>query len=188
MQNGDEARIWETEKNAFKPYPCGIVIHPVIDGCSQLHRRGFEVDDIKKVDLYVHPLVLELTGKKTPRDGLEGKFSVYHGAASGLLYGKATPAEYTDEAVAKTAELRKKISATVEDGIRSDEARIVINGGEHEIHVKHAVGSLEVPMTKIQLEEKFTDQVLPVLGPEKAGKISKAIWDIGSTPYCPWRQ
>jgi aconitate decarboxylase len=104
-----------------------------------------------------------------------------------LLYGKATPAEYTDEVVAATAELRKKITATVEEGINSDEARIVINDGEQELHVEHAVGSLEVPMTERQLEEKFMGQVVPVLGPEKAAKISKALWDIKSTPYTPWQ-
>ena len=186
-QNNDKSRTWETEKNAFKPYPCGIVIHPAIDGCSQLHRKSLKVEDIKKVDLYVHPLVLELTGKKTPRDGLEGKFSVYHGAACGILYGKATPAEYTDEVVKATAELRSKITATVEEGIRSDEARIVINDGEHELHVEHAVGSLEVPMTEVQLEEKFMDQVVPVVGKDNAVKISKALWDVKVTPYCPWK-
>lgn len=112
---------------------------------------------------------------------------MYHGAASGLMYGKATPAEYTDEVVAATADLCKKIAATIGDGIRSDEAHIVINDGEHELHVEHAAGSLEVPMTKLQLQEKFMDQVVPVLGPEKAAKISKALWDIKTTCYYPWQ-
>ena len=52
-----------------------------------------------------------MTGKKTPRDGIEAKFSIYYGAACGLLFGKATPAEYEDEVVVQTAELRKKIEA-----------------------------------------------------------------------------
>ena len=89
--------------------------------------------------------------------------------------------------VKATAELRSKITATVREDIRSDEARIVINDGENELHVEHAVGSLEVPMTEVQLEEKFMDQVVPVLGPEKAAEVSKACWDIKVTPYCPWK-
>ena len=48
-----------------------------------------------------------MTGK-TPHDGIEAKFSIYHGAACGLLFGKATPAECEDEVVVQTAELRKK--------------------------------------------------------------------------------
>ena len=47
----------------------------------------------------MHSLVLELTGKKTPADGLEGKFSVYHGCAAGLIFGRAGEDEYADEIV-----------------------------------------------------------------------------------------
>ena len=37
----------------------------------------------------VHPLVLELTGKKTPQTGLESKFSVYFAAALAIVRGSA---------------------------------------------------------------------------------------------------
>ncbi|KAK3104301.1 hypothetical protein LTR53_018503, partial [Teratosphaeriaceae sp. CCFEE 6253] len=79
---------WEIEANAFKPFPCGIVIHPAIDGSIQLRqemmRKGLTTEQIESVELRVHPLVIELTSKRTPKDGLEGKFSVFHGAAIGL--------------------------------------------------------------------------------------------------------
>jgi len=29
---------WEILRNSFKPFPCGIVIHPIIDACIRLHR------------------------------------------------------------------------------------------------------------------------------------------------------
>ena len=72
--------------NTYKPFACGIVIHPSIDGCIQLRNpHGCAAADIERVELRVHPLVLELTGKKTPPTGLEGKFSVYHACAAGLI-------------------------------------------------------------------------------------------------------
>jgi 2-methylcitrate dehydratase PrpD len=49
--------------------------------------------------LRVHSLVLELTGKKEPKDGLQGKFSVYHGCAAGLIYGRAGEEEFHDAVV-----------------------------------------------------------------------------------------
>lgn len=92
---------WEIARNAFKPFPRGIVAHPVIDGCIQVHeelvREGISFDRVVSVQVRVRPFVLELMGKTKPRDGLEGKFSVYHGGAVGLLFGKATPAQYEDE-------------------------------------------------------------------------------------------
>lgn len=36
--NGVSNGRWEVLRNSFKPYPCGIVIHPVIDACEQIHR------------------------------------------------------------------------------------------------------------------------------------------------------
>ena len=71
----------------------------------------------------MHSLVLELTGKKTPTTGLEGKFSVYHSCAVGLLYGRAGEHEYTDEVVNRpeVTALRARVEAIVDD--RIDEAR-----------------------------------------------------------------
>jgi hypothetical protein len=49
----------------------------------------------------VHSLVLELTGKKEPQDGLQGKFSVYHGFAAGPDLRPRERAEYEDDIVTR---------------------------------------------------------------------------------------
>ncbi|KAJ6569524.1 2-methylcitrate dehydratase [Mycena capillaripes] len=178
-------REWEIALNAFKPFPCGIVVHPIIDGCIQLNREmvaaGVSAADITSVHARVHPLVLELTGKKTPQDGLQAKFSVYHGGAIGLVLGKAGPAQYEDQVVlsSEIIEVRDKISATADESLGADETEITVNlsnGTSLTKHVKHAIGSVEVPMTTAQLEEKFIDQVSLVLGEEGAQRASKACW------------
>ncbi|KAF2166935.1 hypothetical protein M409DRAFT_22985 [Zasmidium cellare ATCC 36951] len=180
--------VWETERNAFKPFPCGIVCHPGMDGGIQLHfelaQKALKVEDVEKVELRVHPLVLELTGKKTPRDGLEAKFSVFHGVAVALLYGKAGPAEYADAVVQDPSviSLRNRISATADESLGADESYEVVvlkDGRRLENHVRHAVGSLEVPMSDEQLRGKFVDQVGPVLGVEGARRASEVAWGVG---------
>ena len=177
---------WEILRNSFKPYPCGIVIHPIIDGCSQLHHdlkeRGLSVHDIASVHATVHPLVLEPTGKAKPRDGLEGKFSFYHGAAIGLLYGKGTPSQYEDNVVQDSGviAIRDRIQGTADGNINADETRIVVtmqNGQTLEKYVVHAVGSLEIPMDDEALEVKFKDQCVGVLG-EGVHAASEACWRI----------
>ena len=30
---------WEVLNNAYKPYPCGVVLFPVIDACLELRAR-----------------------------------------------------------------------------------------------------------------------------------------------------
>ncbi|KAK5676046.1 hypothetical protein LTS10_011335 [Elasticomyces elasticus] len=180
-------QIWEIEANAFKPFPCGIVCHPVIDGCIQLHedmlRSGRTPGAIVKIEARVHPLVIELTSKRTPKDGLEAKFSVYHGAAVGLLLGKAGPAQYGDEVVQDKAviEIRDKVDAAADVDLAADETYLTIHfsdGSKLEKHVQHAVGSLEVPMSDEQLTAKFVDQAELVLG-VSARQASNAAWSIG---------
>ena len=178
---------WEIEANAFKPFPCGIVCHPAIDGCIQLHGemrdKGLKLQDLEKIEAKVHPLVIELTSKRKPRDGLEGKFSVFHGGAVGLLYGKAGPAEYEDRVVTdpNVVEVRDKIEAMPDKELEPDETYLTVqfaDGSKIEKHIRHAVGSLEVPMTDEQLTEKFVDQAALVLGLSSAQVASDAAWKL----------
>jgi aconitate decarboxylase len=176
------ATTWEIEQNAFKPFPCGIVIHPIIDGCIQVREellgQNKSAADIQRVDIEVNRLVLELTGKKKPKDGLEGKFSVYYGAAIGLVLGRANPAQYEDSVVqdTKIIDIRDKVTAVVTD-IPPESCRIVVvlkNGERLEKQVLHAVGSVEAPMTDEQLHEKFMDQATVVVGEKMARQYSDA--------------
>lgn len=188
LGNSKGAGRWEILRNSFKPYPCGIVIHPIIDGCAQLYndmkKQGLNVDDIKSVFARVHPLVLELTGKRKPKDGLEGKFSVFHGAAIGLIYGKGTPSEYEDHVVQNLAviSVRDKVDAEADSSVAADETKITLtmnDGKVLEKHVEHAIGSLEVPMDEKMLQQKFEDQCVGVLG-DRVKTASETLWNIES--------
>ena len=93
---------FEISFNTYKPFACGIVIHPTIDArVAAARRRACSAEDVERVELKVHSLVLELTGKKEPRDGLEAKFSVYHGFAAGLIFGRAGEDEFADDIVSR---------------------------------------------------------------------------------------
>jgi 2-methylcitrate dehydratase PrpD len=164
--------------NTYKPFACGIVIHPSIDGCIQLRNaHRLTSDKIRRVVLRVHPLVLELTGKKTPRDGLEGKFSVYHSCAAGLIHGRAGEDEYSDEVVnaPEVMALRARVEAIVDPSVPEDAADVQVetnDGRSVHVHVEHAIGSLERPMSDAQLRAKFIDQSAPVLGAERAARAA----------------
>lgn len=179
---------FEIAFNAFKPFACGIVIHPSIDGCIQIrNKQNLNPDDIEEVKLKVHGLVLELTGKKEPRDGLEGKFSVYHSCAVGLIFGRAGEAEYTNEIVnrADVIALRRKITVVADNNITEAAADVTIyckNGQIFHEKIQHAIGSLERPMTDIMLDVKFDALVEPILGAEKSASLRSIIWEITNEP------
>lgn len=168
---------FEILSNTYKPFACGIVMHPGIDACVQLHGQGILAEEIERIDLRVHPLVLELTGKKEPRDGLQAKFSVYHGCAVGLIFGAGGEAEFSDACVAdaRVAALRSRIHATVDAQVAKDAVSLVAllkDGRRIELSVDHAVGSLSNPLSDERLERKFNALVTPVLGQEAAARIS----------------
>lgn len=173
---------FEIVANTFKPYACGLVIHPCIDACLTLRaRHGLQPADIASVALRVHPLVLELTGKTQPRTGLDGKFSVFHACAAALVRGAAGIAEFQQEAVDRpeVVALRRRITATAENGIPHEAAHatILCKDGRSLTHrVDHALGSLERPMSDRDLDIKFAALVEPVLGNEKAAQLQKSCW------------
>lgn len=178
---------FEISFNAYKPFACGIVIHPSIDAAVRLREQGVRPEQVDRVELRVHPLVLELTGKKEPKDGLQGKFSVYHGFAVGLIHGRAGEEEFSDRVVTDAAvvALRGKVQATVDETMAEEsvQATAVLKDGRRvDVRVEHAIGSLHNPLTDAQLEAKFHALVDPVLGGARAGEITRACWSLGNLP------
>jgi 2-methylcitrate dehydratase PrpD len=178
---------FEISFNTYKPFACGIVIHPSIDGCVQLRDQGILPEQIERIELKVHSLVLELTGKKEPADGLQGKFSVYHGCAAGLIFGRASEEQYADEIVARpdVVDLRRKVMATVDDSIdeaSADLTAILKDGRRVHVRVDHAIGSLARPMSNQQLEDKFAHMSSPILGTAQTRRLLDACWDLGANP------
>ncbi len=178
---------FEISFNSYKPFACGIVIHPSIDACVQLRARGIQPEQIERIELKVHSLVLELTGKKEPADGLQGKFSVYHGCAAGLVFGRAAEEEFADDIVTRPdiVALRRKIVATVDDGIDEasvDVTAVLADGRREHVFVKHAIGSLQRPMGDADLERKFHGLSDAVLGAARTAALLQACWALGGAP------
>lgn len=174
---GELGQRFEISFNTYKPFACGIVVHPSIDACVQLRQQGVTPEQVARLDLRVHSLVLELTGKKEPKDGLQGKFSVYHGCAVGLIYGRAGEDEYHDAVVndPRVVATRAKVNAIVDDSINEESVHVtavLTDGRQIVVEVQHAIGSLQNPLSDAQLEGKFTALVEPVLGATRAAEIT----------------
>lgn len=160
---------WELELNAFKPYACGIVSHPVIDAAIELRDQIAREDLIASVDVTVNPVVLDVMGIEDPKDGLSTKFSVYHCFAVGYLDGAGGPEEFSDsKALDPTASsLRRRVRTTADPSTPIGAARVVahlIDGRRIEVHTGHATGSAERPMTDQQLVKKARRLTEPIIG------------------------
>jgi len=173
---------WELLKNAFKPYACGIVLHPSIDVFTAL-REFATPEQVKEVEIYVNPYVLELTGKPQPQTGLAGKFSIFHTGAIAFLDGDASEEQYSEEKIhdPRTIEFRQKIKPIIDEKLEEDEAYAkltTVDGQVYEYKVEHATGSIENPMTDESLSRKFNKLVMPILGEAKATKIKELMYQL----------
>jgi len=179
---------FEISKNTYKPFACGVVMHPTIDGCIQLRNENkLSGDEIDRVELRVHPLVMQLTSKKSPQTGLEGKFSIYHAASVALVEGAGGIEQFSDRAVRDRtiASLRDRVSTVVDSSLHGDQVRIAVvtkNGRRLEKFVEHAVGSLDHPMSDKDLEAKFTGLANGVLPPDRQRKLMDLCWSVEGLP------
>jgi len=168
---------WEIDRVGIKPYACGVVAHPPIDAARRLRtEHGLDPAEIEEVELRVHPLVLELTGKPEPRTGLEGKFSVAFCAAVALLEGAAGPREFTDETVRRpdVVALRDRIRPRAVAEIHHSQAEATArlrDGREVSVRIDAATGTPENPIGDHELRRKFLDLVEPVLGAERGREL-----------------
>jgi 2-methylcitrate dehydratase PrpD len=175
---------YEALLNTYKPFACGIVMHPAIDAAIQL-RNQYQIkpDQIDTINLLVNPLVLELTGKKTPTTGLEGKFSVYHAVAVAIVEGAAGEKQFSDQAVQDptVVALRGRVLPVADPAVKAEQVEMSMtlkDGRQVEKSIQHAIGSLEAPMTDHDLESKFTDLAEGILKPEQVQKLMGLCWDV----------
>ena len=137
---------YEISVNTYKPFACGVVMHPTIDGCIELrNEHKLTAGQIARVELRVHPLVMQLTAKQSPQTGLEGKFSIYHAASIALIEGAGGVKQFSDRAVrdAATIALRERVATVVDSALKEDQARILVtttDGRRLEKYVEHALG------------------------------------------------
>jgi 2-methylcitrate dehydratase PrpD len=170
--------------NTYKPYPCGIVIHPTIDGAVQLREQhNLASKDIKAVRLTVAPLVLDLCNQQGITTGLQGKFSVYHGAAIGLVRGRAGVREYTDEAIndADVKRVREAATAKADPSVTEDQARIEVDltdGRTISVFVEQSLGNINKPLSDRQLDAKFRDQAVESLPAADVERLIELMWKI----------
>ena len=184
----DLGKRYESALNTYKPFACGIVLHPAIDAAIQLRDQyRLTADRIERIELRVNPLVLELTAKQTPQRGLEGKFSIYHAVAVAIVEGAAGERQFSDRAVHEPAvvALRARVVPVADAAVRPEQVDLTItlkDGRRLHQHIEHAVGSVEAPMSDAALEAKFSDLTDGILPPAQVRRLMDICWSVESLP------
>jgi 2-methylcitrate dehydratase PrpD len=130
---------------------------------------------------------MQLTSKKTPQTGLEGKFSIYHAASVAFIEGAGGVNQFSDRAVgdAKVASLRDRVSVTIDSTLREDQVRIAVttkDGQQFNKFVEHAIGSVDHPMSDSALEAKFASLADGTLPSDRQRRLMDLCWNIETLP------
>ncbi|MES3004159.1 MAG: MmgE/PrpD family protein [Pseudomonadota bacterium] len=151
---------WEIAKNAYKPYPCGVVLNPVIEACLALFNEdGMRLAQVERVELTGHPLLRERTDRPHPRSGREAQVSGQHAIGMALSRGRAGLDEFSDASMADPAAsaLSGKVRFIDDASYVVDAATVTLHlrdGKQVSRHVAAARGSLAAPLSDADIEAK----------------------------------
>jgi 2-methylcitrate dehydratase PrpD len=150
---------WQIMATSYKPYPCGFVIHPVLD-CVLDWRRDNPAADVIRIVVRGHPLLAVRTDRPDISTGRESQVSVQHAVAAALATGKAGLDQFTDACVRdpKVAALRSKVEVRRDEGFSTIAAAVDITTADHKVHKlaqSAARGSDVNPLSDEDLEAKL---------------------------------
>ena len=174
-------RTWMIAGNGYKPYACGVVLHPLIEAMIDVSRKTRQpASDVGRVDVLVHPDVIRITGIDAPSSGLMSKFSANHAAAVAHIDQAAGVAQFTNERSEDSAvqALRKLILVKPDPSFRLDQSAALVrtrSGATYEAQIAHATGTVSNPMSDQALREKFLGNATPAIGADQARRVGDMI-------------
>ena len=175
-------KSWLITGNGYKPYACGVVLHPLIDAAIEASRQAkTSAADVTNLDIRVHPDVVRITGVDAPGSGLMSKFSANHAGAVAFIDQAGGVAQFSNERAREPAvqALRQRVRITATNDLRLDQAIATVTtrtGGVFEAKIEHATGTAANPISDKDLESKFLGNASPNLGAAKAAAVAQQIW------------
>jgi 2-methylcitrate dehydratase PrpD len=175
---------FEVLRNTYKPYPCGIVIHPIIDACLQLRREhAIDAAAVDQVRIKASPGAMALCDRRNPQNELQAHVSLYHWTAATLIRGTARIEELQDPTVQdpEIGAFQDKIEVVGDASVAADAAEVTIrlkDGRVHTCRIDHCIGSATNPMTDAQLTRKFTELADPIVGGARSKALADQTWSV----------
>jgi len=176
---------WEIMANTHKPYPCGVVLFPVIDACLELRRLnpGLRLDAIARIEVEGHTLLRERADRPSVTTGREAQVSAQHSVAAVLIHGTAGIAQYQDACVnsADVLALRRKVHVSDRPGTPVEAARVTVTLGDGtslSVLIEQGRGTPQRPLSDAEIDAKVRDLArhgCPGLDP---GPLIDAVWSL----------
>lgn len=178
---------WELLSNGYKPYACGVVLHPAIDAMialsEQLPAGSTHWRQVASVQLSVNPDAIRITGVQQPGTGLMSKFSIAHAAAVSFIDQSGGLQQFSDSAPARAdvQTFSRHVQVSGLDSLGKDQAQAsctLTSGEVIRVAIEHARGTHKNPLTDEQLVQKYLGNIQTLSEREQSAKQLKALWQM----------
>jgi 2-methylcitrate dehydratase PrpD len=173
---------WQIMATSYKPYPCGFVIHPVLD-CVLDWRRENPDAEVTRVLVRGNPLLGVRADRPNVSTGREAQVSVQHAVAAALATGEAGLDQFTDGCVhdPKVLALRSRVEVLRDESFSTISAAVEItttDGKTHKLTQAAARGSDANPLSDDDLEDKLRMAAAGWNSDYDATPLIDAIWTV----------
>ncbi|MBS7703735.1 MmgE/PrpD family protein [Chelatococcus asaccharovorans] len=175
---------WELESVQLKPYPCAVVINPLVE-CGRAVAEAVGSDEIATIAAHGPPLLLIRANRPNISSRGEAQLSAQHALAATLLHGQPRLEDFGEAAISdlRLADLRARIGLVADLAHSIDSARLAVtlhNGRVLEWEVGKNVAIGQRMLSPQDLEAKFVTLAVPVIGEERAARIMSDIAGFGA--------
>jgi 2-methylcitrate dehydratase PrpD len=187
---------WEIRRIGFKPYPCGVVIHPYLDALKALmHEHRLAAVDLAGVHCRVAPGALEtvcepVEEKLRPSSGYQGKFSLQFCLAALALRGDVDLDTFRTQVATDPGilELAARVTFEADSSLpypRAHAAIVIVTTRDGHQYTRAETanrGSLENPMSAEEVRHKFRANAARALEPASIDALEEAIMRLEDLP------
>ena len=175
----------------FKNHGCCGHTFAAIDGALEVQRRmKIAAREIERIRVASYRAAKEVSGYESPRTPAEARFSLKYVVATALTHGSVRLAAFEPERLndGATRDLMARIEVTIDPELdkafphqRAARVAIVARDGRQEEFLQPTrIGDPEAPLSDAQLDGKFLELAVPVIGEGKAKALLQKLWKLES--------
>ncbi len=175
----------------FKNHTCCGHTFAAIDGVLALQKKmGVAANDIERVKIGTYKAALDVARYEQPRTPAEARFSLKYVVATALTHGSVRLAAFEPERMEDrvTRSFMEKISVSVDKELdatfphqRAARVAFVARDGRQEEFLQPTrIGDPDAPLSDAQLDGKYLELAVPVIGEDKAKALLQRLWKLES--------
>ncbi|WP_313297738.1 MmgE/PrpD family protein [Diaphorobacter sp.] len=185
----DLGSVFNINAMTFKNHTCCGHTFAPIDGALELQKRhAIRAEDIDSIRIATYSPALAVAGNMQPRTASEARFSIAYVVATALLHGSVRLAAFSQERLDSPVirALMERVQLEVEPQLdaafprqRAAQVRITLRDGQTFAMLQPTrKGDPDMPLSDEELNEKFREFALPVIGQPRSDELIAALWSI----------